>query len=120
MLLYLIMLISAMFFGAEGSEERPAGMKIGPFKFTLGQVFISLMSLVIVTPVTLIVVNLFKRAKPKTKDLKATMETNDVKQETMHSKENLEKTGSIISTDEVTFETESSPKEKEVCYVCSF
>jgi len=71
-LLFLAMIANAMFYGRDGSEMRPKGISVGPISFTLGQLFISLISMIIVTPVNVIVVQLFKRARPKSMNILAT------------------------------------------------
>ena len=64
------MIADAMFYGTEGTEDRPVGIKVGPINFTLGQLFISLAVGLIVAPPNLLIITLFKRAKPKaSKDL---------------------------------------------------
>lgn len=62
------MIANAMFYGTEGTEDRPVGIKVGIFKFTLGQLFTSLMAVLIVTPINIFIINMFKRARPRIKN----------------------------------------------------
>ncbi len=72
-MLFLMMIASVMFFGTEGTEFRPMGTTVGPFSITLSQFFIALFSILMVTPSTILMVTLFKRAKPRSKDFNKTL-----------------------------------------------
>ena len=101
-LLFMAMIANAMFYGTEGSEERPVGIKVGPFNFTLGQIFTSLMSILIITPVNLLVINLFKRAKPRTKAFhKSLQESMKQKNQNKHQQlESQSETQSVAESEE--------------------
>lgn len=45
--------------------ENPSSLSIGPFSFTLHQLFISVVSTLIVFPPSLAIVSIFKKARPK-------------------------------------------------------
>ncbi len=66
-LLFMTMIANAMFFGTGGSEARPIGVEVGLLRFTLSQIFIAAMSILIVAPINIIIITLFKRARPKLK-----------------------------------------------------
>ena len=68
------MIASAMFFGAEGDQPRPIGLKIGQLRFTLPQIFIAIVSLLIVAPINIIIITLFKKAKPKESEFKHSLD----------------------------------------------
>lgn len=68
------MIANAMFYKAEPRSVQPL-VKLGPLKFTMAQVFTSIVSSLIVIPVNLIVVTLFRKSKlksPKVLPAKAT------------------------------------------------
>ncbi|XP_052217966.1 polycystic kidney disease 2-like 1 protein [Dreissena polymorpha] len=75
----LSLIANAMFFRAEGKDgdiEYGAGIQIGPFRFSLKQVFTvytSFISALIVTPPTILLIYLFKLSKPKPVDPKTTL-----------------------------------------------
>lgn len=54
-----------MFFGKDGEEERPIGMTIGPLKFTVNQLYISVVTILIATVPHLMIITLFKKARVK-------------------------------------------------------
>ncbi len=64
-LLFMTMIANAIFFGTDGSEARPIGVEVGIFRFTLSQIVIAAICMVIVVPINIIIVTLFKRARPK-------------------------------------------------------
>ncbi|XP_060576637.1 uncharacterized protein LOC132733957 isoform X2 [Ruditapes philippinarum] len=61
----LTMIANAMFFRGsnEDNYETPAELQVGPFRFSLQQIYISFVCALIVTPGTLIVIYLFKLSK---------------------------------------------------------
>ncbi|KAL4240289.1 polycystic kidney disease protein 1-like [Mactra antiquata] len=65
----LTMIANAMFFKTsdEGNYETPSELQVGPFRFSLKQVYTSIICALIVTPPTIIVIYLFKLAKNKIK-----------------------------------------------------
>ncbi|KAK7506559.1 hypothetical protein BaRGS_00002034, partial [Batillaria attramentaria] len=67
-LLFLTMITNAMWFKGEseqGEQKVTTGIKLGPIQFTLGQVFISFASTMIVFPVNFLLVLLFRRCRQK-------------------------------------------------------
>lgn len=63
--LFCTMIANAMFYKAEPRSVQPL-VKLGPLKFTMAQVFTSIISSLIVIPVNLIIVTLFRKSKLKT------------------------------------------------------
>ncbi|XP_064613093.1 polycystin-1-like protein 2 [Liolophura sinensis] len=63
-LLFLTMIASAMFYKAEDNVVRPAIVSVGSFRFSLQQIYVSFISILIVTPVNLGIVLMFKKSKP--------------------------------------------------------
>ena len=59
------MIANAMFFGQGDTAANTQGLVLGPIKITLGMLWISFISILITTPAAVIVVLLFKQAKPK-------------------------------------------------------
>ena len=64
-ILFLAMIANAMFFGQGDTAANTQGLVLGPIKITLGMLWISFISILITTPAAVIVVLLFKQAKPK-------------------------------------------------------
>lgn len=62
------MIGNAVYFRPEDEYENPALVKVGPLQFSWQTVYISLMSTLISTPTTILVVSLFKKAKPRVID----------------------------------------------------
>ena len=60
--LLLSMVTSAMFYGTESAKQQK--IQIGPFTFTLSQLIIAVETAMIVLPVSLLIVFLFRRSKP--------------------------------------------------------
>ena len=66
-LLMMSMLTSAMFYKAETDLRNTQGYSLGPFKFTLQEVFISVVTSLLVFPVTMLIDQLFRKSKPKSR-----------------------------------------------------
>lgn len=64
LVLYLTMIINAMFYRAEENLIKPNQFTLGPLRFSLSQVAISLQSIAITFPPTFLVLILFKNSKP--------------------------------------------------------
>ena len=64
-LLFLTMIANAMFYGQGGKAAGTASLQIGPLRFNLGMLWISFISILVVTPPILLVVTLFRMSKPK-------------------------------------------------------
>ncbi|XP_055955042.1 uncharacterized protein LOC126809611 [Patella vulgata] len=64
-LLFLTMITNCMFFKAEDNVQHVTALTLGPFQFTLQQVYISVVSTLIVFPVSFILVTFFRRCRPK-------------------------------------------------------
>ncbi|KAH3807085.1 hypothetical protein DPMN_135418 [Dreissena polymorpha] len=72
----LSLISNAMFFRAEGKDEDiedGADIQVGPFRFSLKQVYTSFFSALIVMPPTILLIYLFKLSKPKPADLNTTL-----------------------------------------------
>ena len=54
-----------MFFRADEKVENVSTLKLGPFSFTLHQLFISVVTTLIVFPPSLAIVTIFRKARPK-------------------------------------------------------
>ena len=67
-----------MFYKQEGSSA--SGIKVGPITFTAGQLFTSIISSLIVIPVNLIIVTLFRKAKIATPKIQPTKSSHVAKQ----------------------------------------
>jgi len=65
-LLFLTMITNCMFFKAEENMENPpTALKIGPFSFTLQTVFVAVVTTLIVFPPSILIVSIFRKARPK-------------------------------------------------------
>lgn len=64
LVLYLTMIINAMFYRAEENIIKPNQFTLGPLRFSLSQITISLQSIAITFPPTFLVLILFKNSKP--------------------------------------------------------
>ncbi|KAK7111719.1 hypothetical protein V1264_011307 [Littorina saxatilis] len=64
-LLFLTMITNAMFFKSEDKQATTTGITLGPLHFTLGQVFISFISTVIVFPPSFLLVLFYRRCRQK-------------------------------------------------------
>ncbi|XP_061175577.1 uncharacterized protein LOC133184503 [Saccostrea echinata] len=64
----LTMIGNAVYFRPEDEYENPETVKLGPLQFSWQTVFISIMSTLISTPAVILVVTLFKKAKPRVTD----------------------------------------------------
>ena len=62
LLLYSAMLASAMFY-QEGATEQP--VHVGPFKFTWREIIVSVQSAIVIAPITVLVVTIFRKSKPR-------------------------------------------------------
>lgn len=64
-LLLCSMLANAMFYQVDDSADSGTMVKIGPFRFSVRQISIGITSSLVVIPVNVFIVNLFRRARPK-------------------------------------------------------
>lgn len=64
-LLMMTMLASAMFYRADENVGKTQGYTLGPFKFTLQEVYVSMATSLLVFPVTLLIDQLFRKSRPK-------------------------------------------------------
>ena len=62
--LFSAMIANAMFYNIGGKSES-AGIQVGPFKFTLRQIVVGVQSGVIIAPVNILIVFIFKSSRPK-------------------------------------------------------
>ncbi len=63
------MIANAMFFGQDSAVEQPQVLSIGPLKISLYELWVSLVSVVIVVPVITIVIQILRRVKPVTSEM---------------------------------------------------
>lgn len=66
-LLFMTMIANAMWYKTEDTVESPRNVHLGPFTFTPQQLFISLASSVVSIPVSVLIIFLFRKSRPKTK-----------------------------------------------------
>ena len=59
------MLASAMFYQADKRIENAQGYTLGPVKFTLQELYISIVTNLIVFPINVVIVQLFRKSRPK-------------------------------------------------------
>ncbi|XP_064637018.1 polycystin-1-like protein 2 [Lineus longissimus] len=64
-LLFLTMITNCMFFKGEERVERTSSVTLGPFSFSMAQLYISTVSTLIVFPVNLLMVVIFRKCKQK-------------------------------------------------------
>ncbi|CAH1773828.1 unnamed protein product [Owenia fusiformis] len=64
-LLFLTMIANCMFFGQENAVDNPMVISVGPLSFGIHTIWISFISILVVMPVSLVCVELFKRARPR-------------------------------------------------------
>ncbi|CAF0709342.1 unnamed protein product [Brachionus calyciflorus] len=78
-LLFTTMIANAMFYKSEENTKNQSGvLEIGPIKFTMTQLYTSIISTLIVVPVNLIIVTLFRKAKLKRNTLIKSRRTGHV------------------------------------------
>lgn len=66
-LLMMTMLASAMFYRIEDNIRNVQGYSLGPFKFTLQEVYVSVVTSLLVFPATLLIDQLFRKSRPKSR-----------------------------------------------------
>ena len=76
--LFSAMIANAMFYNIGGKSES-AGIQVGPFKFTLRQIVVGVQSGVIIAPVNVLIVFLFKSSRPKSNKNDKYRETSPTK-----------------------------------------
>lgn len=59
-MLYLTMIVNAMFYHTDEKVDRPEVVQIGPFRFSTHQMFVSVISVLLVLPVAIIITQLFR------------------------------------------------------------
>jgi polycystin 1L2 len=64
-LLFLTMITNCMFFKADDNVQNVSTLQVGPFAFTLHQLFISIVTTAIVFPPSMFIVTVFRKARPK-------------------------------------------------------
>ena len=78
--LFCTMIANAMFYKAEPSSVQPL-VQLGPLKFTMAQLFTSIIGSLIVIPVNLIVVTLFRKSKLKSPKILPSRQQHVAKQQ---------------------------------------
>ena len=66
LVLYLTMIVNAMFYRSGENLLKPNQITLGPLRFSLSQIAISFQSIAITLPPTFLVLMLFKNSKPST------------------------------------------------------
>ncbi len=64
-LLFCTMIANAMFYRASDNKSSSGVIQLGPLKFTMTQLYTSVVSTLIVVPVNLLIVTIFRKAKLK-------------------------------------------------------
>lgn len=64
-LLMMSMLASAMFYQADGTVKVAQGYRLGPFKFTTHEMYISVITSIVVLPINILIDQLFRRSRPR-------------------------------------------------------
>ncbi len=64
--LFMSMIASAMFYGTEAAVEQPQLISLGPFRISLYELWVSVLSIVIVVPVNVLIVTIFRKIRPPT------------------------------------------------------
>ncbi|CAH1253114.1 PKD1L3 [Branchiostoma lanceolatum] len=64
--LYTTMVSNAMWYKTDDNLQATTTLKLGPISFTLHDLYVSVMTSVTVLPINLLLIQLFKRCKPKT------------------------------------------------------
>ena len=79
------MIVSAMFYGTEENVESPFTLKLGPIVITIQELFVSAVSLAIVIPPSLLVVQIFRNVNVREKQMnrqKLLKDENNLSQKT--------------------------------------
>ncbi len=64
--LFMSMIASAMFYGTEAAVEQPQLVSLGPFRISLYELWVSVLSIVIVVPANVLIVTIFRKIRPPT------------------------------------------------------
>ena len=91
LILYSAMLASAMFY-KEGTTEQ--AVHVGPFKFTWKELIVSVESAIVIAPITVLVVTLFRKSRPRARRRRAQPHLLNSNEEP----QNKNQPGAIIST----------------------
>ncbi len=62
--LFMTMIASAMFYGTDAAVEQPQLVSIGPFRISLYELWVSVLSILIVVPVDVLIVTIFRKIRP--------------------------------------------------------
>ncbi|CAH1253107.1 PKD1L3 [Branchiostoma lanceolatum] len=82
--LYTTMVSNAMWYKTDDNLQTTTIVNLGPISFTLHDLYVSVMTSVTVVPVNLLLIQLFKRCKPKTEENKVS-DTNGQKDQSSTS-----------------------------------
>ncbi|XP_013384714.1 uncharacterized protein LOC106154780 [Lingula anatina] len=69
-MLFLAMIANAMFFKGEEEGTSSSGISLGPITITFRQVYVGFIGSLLVVPPTVIMIEIFRRAKPRVTDTK--------------------------------------------------
>ncbi len=62
--LFMSMITSAMFYGTEAAVEQPQLVSLGSFRISLYEMWVSVLSIIIVVPVNFLIVTIFRQIRP--------------------------------------------------------
>ena len=62
------MIANAMFYRSEENVEKPSSVRLGPFIFSGQQIFVGFISALVVVPINVAIVQIFRKSKPSKKD----------------------------------------------------
>ena len=73
------MIVSAMFYGTDDNVESPFTLRLGPIVITVQELFVSAVSLAIVLPPSLLIVQIFRNVNARNEQIKKKQLLNDEK-----------------------------------------
>ncbi|XP_071797300.1 polycystin-1-like [Asterias amurensis] len=112
-LLYLSMIASAMFYVGQGEErENQSVLRLGPMTFTLQEFYVGFISAMIVVPVNIIIVQLFRKSKPSQTSILPDHLQNTSKGETSENS-SPQSSMSDLKGDKVELVPSSKPRNKK-------
>ncbi|CAH1789327.1 unnamed protein product, partial [Owenia fusiformis] len=79
-ILFCTMIANAMWYRSDETVTQDQALRLGPFVFTISQLWISLIGNLTVFPINMIIVTLFRRAAPKKSLIESTLKNVDSKE----------------------------------------
>ncbi|XP_046856469.1 uncharacterized protein LOC124449577 isoform X2 [Xenia sp. Carnegie-2017] len=83
------MVVSAMFYDREGEPTPDSTNYIGSYSFTWTEMYVGIVSALIVVPINLIILNIFRNVRPKVLNSKTSIESGEI----VPNRESFETTG---------------------------